>query len=449
MATSVFGSEMYNRLFPVGDAGKLFTDTAEVRAMLLVEGALAKVQGQLGLIPQDSAAFIHRSAMELQVDPGGLAEATGQNGVTVPGLIAAFRKLMEAPEHAQYVHFGATSQDISETAQMLRLRQFITHMEKGLRSVLRDMAALATAHADLPMAARTYGQHATPTSFGAVVAQWGYPLNALLAEIPALRKQVLYVSLSGAAGTGAALGPKAAEIRAELAKALNLQDPEHSWHSDRSGLLALWGWMARLAAALGKWGEDLILLTQTEVSEVDLGRSGSSSTMPQKQNPVLPSAMVALSRQAIGLNAILQGTGLHRQERDGAAWFTEWLSLPQYCLSLASLLEHAKTLAAGLSPKPAAMAHNLAVSHGQIHAEALSFKLTQVMPRPEAQAAVKSLCQSVAQTAGPATLAEAAQAAYPDMDFVSIFDPLQQMGHAPADAQAFARAIQSQLSNHD
>ena len=436
MAASVFGSELYNRLFPVGEVGKLFTDTAEVRAMLLVEGALAKVQGQMGIIPEESAAFIHRSAMELQVDPGGLAAATGQNGVPVPGLIAAFRKLMEAPEHAQYVHFGATSQDISETAQMLRLRQFITHMDKALSAILNDLGSLAESHADLPMAARTYGQHATPTSFGAVVAAWGQPLLTLRNELPDLRKQVLFVSLSGAAGTAGALGPNAPEVRAELAKALNLQDPGRTWHADRSGVLALCGWMARLAAALGKWGEDLILMTQTGIGEITLGASGASSTMPQKQNPVAPSAMVALARQAIGLNAILQGGGLHRQERDGAAWFTEWLTLPQYCLALASQLEHGKALAAGLQPKPQAMAAALAAGQGLIHAEALSFRLAETMPRPEAQAAVKALCQTLGQT----HLAEATAAAYPDLEIADIFDPAQQLGQAPAEASAFAAA---------
>lgn len=439
MAASVFGSELYNRLFPVGDAGKLFTDTAEVRAMLLVEGALAKVQGDLGLIPAESAAFIHRSAMELQVDPGGLAQATGQNGVTVPGLVTAFRKLMEAPEHAQYVHFGATSQDISETAQMLRLRQLLTLLDKGLGDILSGLATLAADHADLPMVARTYGQLATPTSFGAIAAAWGHPLLALKGELPDLRKRLLFVSLSGAAGTAQALGPQAPAIRAGLAKALNLQDPERSWHSDRSGILALCAWLTRLATALGKWGEDLILLTQTDIAEVQLGAAGSSSTMPQKQNPVLPSALVALARQAIGLNAILQGAGLHRQERDGAAWFTEWLSLPPLCLSLASMVEHGKTLASGITPNADQITANLQQSNGLIHAEALSFALATQMPRPDAQAAVKEMCKTA--LAENRALSDVATAAHPDLDLRTVFAPSQQLGHAPAEARAFAAKV--------
>lgn len=441
MAASVFTSELYHRLFPSGDAGRLFTDSAEVRAMLLVEGALAKVQGQMGVIPEVSAQFIHRSSMELQVDPGGLAEATGQNGVSVPGLVAAFRKLMEAPEHAQYVHWGATSQDIIDTALVLRLRQFLTHLETGLKQMLGDLARLAEVHADLPMAGRTWGLHATPITFGATAARWGAPLLGLLNDLPHLREQVLWVSLSGAAGTGSELGPEAAEMRAALAKALNLNDPGRSWHADRGPILALSGWLTRLAAALGKLGEDLLLLTQTGINEVSLGGGGSSSTMPQKQNPVAPSAMVALSRQVVGLNAILQGAGLHRQDRDGAAWFTEWMTLPQLCLATASALEHGKTLAASLSPDTDAMAAALRDGQGLIHAEALSFRLAAHMPRPEAQAAVKDLCKQAAQSG--ADLSDLARAAYPDLPLDGLFDPAQQTGNAPDDARAFAQAVRA------
>ena len=129
MAASLFDSPLYAQLFNTGDAGRLFSDSAAIRAMLLVEGALAKVQGGLGVIPEISAAAIHRASMEIQMDPGAIAGATGQDGVVVPGLVAAFRAEMNAPEHAQFVHWGATSQDIIDTALMLRLRQALALAE--------------------------------------------------------------------------------------------------------------------------------------------------------------------------------------------------------------------------------------------------------------------------------------------------------------------------------
>ncbi|WP_420566677.1 lyase family protein [Thalassovita sp.] len=437
MAASVFSSELFTRLFPVGEAGRLFTDSAEVRSLQLVMGTLAKVQGQMGIIPEASGLFIHRAALEIPLDPGGLAAATGQNGVSIPGLVETFRKAMEAPEHAQYLHWGATSQDIIDTAQSLRLRQFLTLMDKGLTALLQDMATLAKTHAALPMPARTWGQQATPTSFGAVVAGWGAPLLDLRAELPALRQRAIWVSLSGAAGTSSAMGDNAPELRAELAKALNLTDPGRSWHSDRGPILAVAAWLTRLTAALAKCAEDLLLLTQTEIAEVSLGGAGSSSTMPQKQNPVAASAVVALARSVTGLNVTLQGAGAHRQERDGAAWMTEWMTLPPLSLSAASALEHAQALLSGLAPNPDAMQAALQ-SNDLIHAEALSFRLAEIMPRPEAQAATKELCQQARTGAG---LAAAARAAYPDLALDDIFDPVQQMGQAPALARAFADCV--------
>ncbi len=441
MAASVFDSPLYSRLFPSGEVGKLFTDSAEVRAMLLVEGALAKAQGALGVIPETAAAYIHRAAMEVQIDPAALAAPTGQNGVSVPGLVAAFRTAMEAPEHAQYAHWGATSQDIIDTGLMLRLRQMLSLQQDMLTDTVRALGQLAADHATTPMAARTYGQHATPTSFGATLAHWGAPLLDLLAELPALRQSCLWVSLSGAAGTSAALGPKAQETRAALARALNLHDPARSWHSDRGPILRLADWQTRLGLALGKMAEDLLLLTQTGIAEVSLGAAGASSTMPQKQNPVLPSAMAASARQVAGLNATLQGAALHRLDRDGATWFTEWLTLPQICLATTATLIHAQSLSHSLKPIPAQMLAAMIDGQNLIHAEALSFVLAQNLPRPEAQAAIKSLCRQAGDTG--ADLAALAIQAYPDLDLAPVFDPAAQMGHAPTEARRFAAAAKA------
>ena len=438
MAGSVFDSALFSNLFPTGEAGRLFTDSAAIRAMLLVEGALAKVQGAQGIIPADSAAAIHRAAMEIQIEPGSLAKATGQNGVAVPALLAAFRGEMQAPEHAQYVHWGATSQDIIDTGLMLRLRQSLELIEVDLRQTLAVLGSMAATHADLPMAARTYGQHATPTSFGAVVAEWGRPLLGLVKELPGLRDSCLLVSLSGAAGTASALGPKAAQTRAGLASALGLSDPGAGWHTDRSAILRLADWMVRLTLALGKLGEDVSALTQSGISELTLGGTGGSSTMPQKQNPVAPSVLVALARQSIGLNSVLQGAAMQRHQRDGAAWFSEWMCLPQIVLGAASATRIALDLCADLQPNPAQMAAALAGGLDMIHAEALSFALAAQMRRPEAQAAVKALCLEALET--NTSLGELVKRDWPDLD-ASLFDPARQMGMAPDAAHAFAGAV--------
>lgn len=440
MAASVFASPLYGQLFATGETGRLFTDSAEVRAMLLVEGALAKVQGTLGVIPEISGAAIHRASLEVAIDPGALGAATGQNGVPVPGLVAAFRAAMEAPEHAQYAHWGATSQDIADTALMLRLRQALTLAEADIRTLLGALAQAAEDHAVTPMPARTYGQVATPTSWGAVLAQWGTPLIAALDDLPALRDASLWVSLSGAAGTASALGPKAAETRAELAKALGLKDPARSWHTDRSPVLRIADWMARVTATLAAMGDTLVGLTMSGIGEVTLSGAGGSSTMPQKQNPVGPSALVALNIQMAGLRASLQAAAAHQHQRDGSAWFAEWMVLPQVVLTTASALYHAKTLAQGINPVPARMHAALEDGLCLIYAETLSFALAEQMPRPEAQAATKALCKEVMDTQTP--LPGLALRHYPDLP-QSLFDAASQMGTAADDARTFASRARS------
>ncbi len=438
MPASPADSAIYRRLLGDDETAQLFSDSAEVRAMLLVEGALARVQGDLGLIPETAAAFIDRAAREVVIDPSALAAATAQNGVPVPGLLAAFRKAAEAPEPMQYLHWGATSQDIMDTALALRLRRVLDLWAARLDTLLGRLAGLASTHADLPMAARTYGQVATPTTFGAVVAGWGWPLLGWRDDLPGLRAAELQVSLSGAAGTGSALGPEALQVRAGLAKALGLADPGHSWHADRSGMSRLAGWAAGLAGSLGKMGEDHFLMSQSGLAEVSPGGGGGSSTMPQKDNPVGPSTLVALARTVQGLAATLQGAALHRQQRDGAAWFTEWLTVPQLCILTARALSLAGDLARDLHPDAAAMARPLSEGSGLIHAETLSFALARQMPRPDAQARLKALCAEA--VAGGASLPDLMARDFPGTDWLAV---LRQAGtgQSPAEARAFAARV--------
>lgn len=433
MPASAADSAIYRSLFGDDQTAALFTDSAEIRAMLLVEGALARVQGQLGLIPEIAGAYIDRASREVQIDPAALARETATNGVPVPALVAAFRKAMNAPEHAQYLHWGATSQDIIETGLALRLRRVTQIWDERLAALIAALGRLAATHADLPMAARTYGQVATPTSFGAVIAGWGHPLIRHRARLAEVRAQIATVSLSGAAGTLSAMGAEGPATRAALADALDLADPGHSWHAERDRIDSFAAWMAGLAVSLGKMGEDLILMAQSGINEIRLEGAGGSSTMPQKQNPVGPSVLVALARQAVALSAAMQGAGIHRQQRDGAAWFVEWLTLPQLCISTGRSLALALDLAGRIAPDAAAMARGLDDGTGLIHAEAYSFALARHMPRPEAQAAIKALCQQA--MAGGGSLPDLVARDFPDLDLAAAGG----LGTAPDEARAFAR----------
>ncbi len=441
MSLSPFDSALYRGLFGDAEIAALFTDQAEVRAMMLVLGALAKVQSAAGVIPETSGQFLHRAAMEVQIDPSGLATATGDNGVTVPGLVAAMRKALEAPEHAQYLHWGATSQDIQDTGLMLRLRRALEVMEARLARSLSTLADLAEAQAETPQAARTYGQIAVPSSFGALVAAWGAPLLRAHRGLGALRETGLAVSLSGAAGTGTVLGPDPAAIRAGLAKALSLPDPGASWHAERSRIRDIAHWLAEIAAASGKIGEDILRLSRSEIAELRFG-GGASSTMPQKQNPVAASTLIALSRYAHA-QASLITSAHHGEARDGAAWFGEWLALPQLVAASAKSLAILDEGLPGLEVDTKAMAARLDNQLGLIHAEALSFALAQHLPRDAAQAKVKALTHKAKSERTP--LPDLLQAAYPDLRLPNL-SPAAQLGQAPFEARTFATEARAYLS---
>ncbi len=429
-------SALYAALLGDADTARLFSDSAEIRAMLLVEGALARVQGDLGLIPVDAAAFIGRAAQETLLDPAAMASETARNGVPVPALLAAFRKATNAPDLMRWLHWGATSQDIMDTALALRLRPVLDLWDTRLATLLQALATLADTHADLPMAARTFGQSATPFTFGAQVAMWGRPLLRHRERLAALRPDVLKVSLGGAAGTLSAMGDRGPQVRAAMAQALNLQDPGHSWHAERGGIAGLAAWAAGTTASLGRIGEDLILLAMTGLGEVRMEGAGSSSTMPQKQNPVVPSVLVALARQVGGLSATLNGAALHRQARDAAAWITEWLTLPQLCISTGAALARATDLVPRIRPDAAAMARVLDADAGTIHAEALTFALAARMPRPEAEAQVKALVPRALETG--TDLRRLATEQWPGLEV-----PLS-LGTAPQDARAFSAAVRAE-----
>jgi 3-carboxy-cis,cis-muconate cycloisomerase len=321
---------------------------------------------------------------------------------------------------------------------MLRVRQLLALQENGLKTLVRDLATLARDHATTPMVARTYGQSATLTSFGATVAVWGHMLADLMDALPALRDDVLWVSLSGAAGTGSVLGPNPDEVRQHLAAAVGLRDPKRSWHADRGPILRLAAWQTQLAAALGKIAQDVWIMTQSGMKTVTLGAKGGSSTMPQKENPVQPSAIIALANMASGLNATLTQAAQHREARDGAAWFTEWMALPQLCLTAGSALTISGTMIEGLAPNTDAMAVQIAETHDMIMAEAVTFALAKTMPRPDAAALLKEAVQ-LAMSQGTGLL-KVVQSRFPDLDMTQ-FEPQHQLGAAPNLARGFADRV--------
>ena len=439
MTTSPFDSAIHRELLHDAAIGDLFSDAAVVRAMMQVEGALARVQGRLGAIPAASARAIDRGMRELQVDPTSLATGTRDAGIPAPVLVATLRDALQAPEHAHYLHWGATSQDIMDTGLVLRLRGVCDIVEQRLTRLLQALARQAETHAELPLAARTRAQIATPTSFGAVVAAWGAPLLTHREVLAQLRPRLLRVSLAGASGNAAALGEQAETLRAELAAELALGDAGLAWHSDRAALVEFAGLLVRIGGSLAKLGEDCIVGCRSEIGELTLGGGGGSSTMPQKQNPVIAETIVSLFRVGAATSVLMQESMVHREQRDGIAWALESHALPTVCMASARALALAITLVEGLQPDPDAMLANLCGGRQLVFAEAISFELARTMPRPQAQAEVKRLCADARRGAG--SLVDLVERQYPDVDWRRVATPAAQLGDAPRQAARFVELV--------
>ena len=285
MATSIFEANSGGS-FSSGRYRPSLYRSGRLRALLIVEGALANAQGTLGLIPSQCAERIHKASLEVQFDPFQLRDGATQNGVCVPSLITLFRESLPDPEDRDFVHFGATSQDIIDTALMLRMKQVLLKQEECLKSLLSHLGDMAQCHATLACVARTYAQNAAPTSFGAIVAQWGHALSTPLPlELKEVRENVLFVSLSGAVGTSAALGEQSDGLRQEFAKSLGLNVPPAGWHTERAPLSALISWQMSLCAALGKIGTDVMDFAHSGRALVSLGKKRSIFDTASEEKP--------------------------------------------------------------------------------------------------------------------------------------------------------------------
>jgi 3-carboxy-cis,cis-muconate cycloisomerase len=403
MAVSPFDSGLLGPPFGDAETAAHFSDAAELAAMVRVERALARAEGACGVIPAEAAAAIDRGLVGFAPDPSALASGTVSAGVPVPALVAALRREL-APEAGQWLHWGATSQDIVDSALALRLDPVLAILAARLHALTGVLADAARRWRDLPMAGRTRSQIAAPITFGLRVARWRQPLVPLGADLARLRPRLVRVQFGGAVGSNAAIVPHGPAVSAALAAELGLA-PSPAWHTDRSGLSALAGWCAGVTGALGKMAGDLILMGRSESGEARAGSGGGSSTMPQKSNPVAAETIGALARLTAGLAAPVHLAALHAEERDGTAWSVEWLTLPQILVATAAALRHAQDLAASLAPDEARMRAILESGGGTAMAEAASFLLAARMPRAEAQALVK---RAVGELAGSGeTLAEA------------------------------------------
>ena len=371
----------------------VFDEAAYFQRMLDVEAALARVQARLGLIPAAAAARITEVARYELLNPAVLAAQARNVGYPVLGLVAELSRV--AGEHGGWTHWGATTQDIMDSATVLQARDGLALIGAEIAALRDALLAQAARHRDAVMAGRTHLQQALPTTLGLKCATWAMPFIAHAERLAQLRPRVERISFGGAAGTLASLGPDGVAVMEGLAAELGLAAPAAPWHVCRDGLAEAVCFLGLVAGSLAKFATDIILLAQTEVGEVAepyVAGRGASSTMPQKRNPIASEYIHAAARGVQALVPLMLGAMAQDHERGTGPWQAEALAIPQAFVLTHGALIHARTIAEGMVADPARMRANLDITGGMIVAEAVMMGLAPMLGRGEAHHVVKHAC---------------------------------------------------------
>ncbi|GGS33199.1 3-carboxy-cis,cis-muconate cycloisomerase [Streptomyces griseoviridis] len=370
-------------------------DRAYLRAMLDAEAALTRVQAALGLAPDAAAAAVTDAADPARFDAASIAERARAGGNPVIPLVADLTKAV-GEAYGPYVHRGATSQDILDTAAMLVAARTLDLILDDLARTERALARLAAEHRDTVLPGRTLTQHAVPTTFGLKAAGWRSLVLDARDRVGAVRDR-LPAQLGGAAGTLAAFAAYGAEeplaLPAAYARELGLATPALPWHTLRTPVADLAGCLATTAGALGKLAADVLVLGRTETGEVAEGSGGGSSAMPHKANPVRATLIAAAARRAPQLAAVLYGSLAAEDERPAGAWHAEWEPLRDLLRLTGGAARDAADLAEGLRVRPEAMRAHLDLTHGLIVSERLSAELAPVLGRSRAKELLTELAR--------------------------------------------------------
>jgi 3-carboxy-cis,cis-muconate cycloisomerase len=400
MTVSAVDSAIFGGLFSTAAMRAVLADQARLQRMLDVEAALARAQARLGLIPAAAAAEITAKARLEHFDLEAIRRGTELAGYPIVPLVKALSDACGG-DAGRYVHWGATTQDIVDTGQVLQIRDALSLIEGDFDAIQRRLVQLSQQFRDTPMAGRSHLQHALPITFGFKCAVWLSALQRHRQRLEALRGEVLVVQFGGAVGTLASLGERGIDVLAALAEQLELAVPPIAWHVARDGLAETGCFLGLLTGSLGKIATDVALLMQTEVGEVaephTEGRGGSS-TMPQKRNPIACEFILAAAKNVRQLVPVMLDAMLQDHERATGPWHAEWLALPQAFALSAGALHHARALLEGLAVDPARMRRNLDATQGMITAEAVMMALAPALGREEAHHLVAAACREALET---------------------------------------------------
>ncbi|MGJ5948922.1 3-carboxy-cis,cis-muconate cycloisomerase [Streptomyces neyagawaensis] len=417
-------------------------DGAYLRALLDTEAALTRAQAALGLAPAEAATAVTEAARSGAFDVRSLAERARGGGNPVIPLVADLTAAV-GPAYGPYVHRGATSQDILDTATMLVAARTLDLVLADLGGTESALAGLAAGHRDTAMPGRTLTQHAVPTTFGLKAAGWRSLVLDARDRIAVVRAS-LPAQLGGAAGTLAAFTVFAPvtgggapgmpvdtrALVAAYARELGLREPELPWHTLRTPIADLAGALAFTAGALGKIAVDVLTLARTEIAEVAEGNGGGSSAMPHKANPVRSTLIAAAARRAPQLAATLYGAMAAEDERPAGAWHAEWEPLRDLLRLVGGAARDAVELTRGLRVDADAMRHHLDLTHGLIVSERLAAELAPVLGRARAKELLTRTAARVHTEGRPLADLLAEEPDLKDLDLTDLTDPARYTGSA-------------------
>ncbi len=370
-------------------------DEVYLQHMLDFEHALARAEAAAGVIPASAVESIANACHAEAFDRTALAQAAAQAGnLAIPLVKMLTEKVGQAdPSAARFVHWGATSQDVIDTATMLGLRAAINALTIDLDRAIAGFAQLARQHRETVMVGRTWLQHALPMPFGLKLAEYAAALNRSRGRLKRLLGDTLALQFGGAAGTLAALGDKGFKVAEHLANELSLPLPDAPWHTHRDRIADVASVLAILTGTCGKIARDVSLMMQTDVAEAfepaAEGRGGSS-TMPHKRNPVAAASALAAATMAPNLAATIFAAQVQEHERSAGPWHAEWPTLPTLQLVTSGALAAIADIAEGLEVDAARMQANLGTTHGLIMAEAVAMALAEKVGKSEAHHMVEA-----------------------------------------------------------
>ena len=406
MASTVLDSFLFRDAFGTPAMRAIFEDAALLARYTEVEVALARAQGKLGVIPAQAAKDIAANCDASKLDLERLKKETETVGYPILPLVRQLAAQCGAA--GKFLHWGATTQDIMDSAVVLQVRDALALIESELNELRAILARQAKRYRDTPMAGRTHLQQALPITFGYKLAIWLAILDRHAERLQQLKPRVLVGQFAGAAGTLASLGERGMEVQRALMAELELAQPVATWHAARDGLAEAVNFLGLVTGSLGKVAFDVVLMASTEVGEVAepfvQGR-GASSTMPQKRNPI-SSELILAAAKAVRQHAGLMLDALVQDfERATGPWHAEWIALPEAFILTGGALHQAKFMLGGLLVDEARMRKNLDMTHGLIVAEAVMMGLAPHLGRNEAHDVVYDACRAVAEKGG--SLAEA------------------------------------------